>query len=86
MEVNESFFTQFVSAVFVKFFFGKNNEKMKIHMSVCSAREGITYDFDNCQILNYQDNFKYLGDLPFTVYFDFETIPGASSVFHYPTM
>ena len=55
-------------------------------MSVCSARERITYDFDNCQILNYQDNFKYLGDLPFTVYFDFETIPSGSSVFHYPTM
>ena len=33
--------------------------------------EGITYAFDNGQILNYQNNFKYLGDLPFTVYFDF---------------
>ena len=38
---------------------------------VCNAMEGITYAFDNGQILNYQNNFKYLGDLPFTVYFDF---------------
>ena len=28
--------------------------------------------FENGQILNYQDSFNYLGDLPFTVYFDFE--------------
>ena len=59
---------------------------MKMHMSVCSAREGITYAFDNCQISNYQDNFKYLGDLPFTLYFDFETTTGSSSVFFDPTM
>ena len=41
-------------------------------MSVCSAKGGITYDFDNGQIVNFQDNFKYLGDVPFKVYFDFE--------------
>ena len=51
---------------------------MKKHLSVCSAKEGITYAFDIGQILNYQDNFKYLGDLPFTVYFDFETATGNS--------
>ena len=55
-------------------------------MSICSAREGITYAFDNGQILNYQDNFKYLGDLPFTVYFDCETTTGGNSVFFYPSM
>ena len=55
---------------------------MKKHLSVCSAKEGITYAFDNGQILNYQDNFKYLGDLPFTVYFDFETTTGNSPFFN----
>ena len=59
---------------------------MKNHMSICSAREGITYAFDNGQILNYQDNFKFLGDLPFTVYFDFETTTGGKSVFFDPSM
>ena len=53
---------------------------------MCSAREGITYAFDNSQILNYQDNLKYLGDLPFMVYFDFETTTGGSSVFIDPAM
>ena len=59
---------------------------MKNYMSICSAREGITYAFDKGQILNYQDNFKYLGDLPFTVYFDFETTTGGNSVFFDPSM
>ena len=31
------------------------------------------------QIVNFQDNFKYLGDAPFTVYFDFETTTGKSA-------
>ena len=50
---------------------------MKKHLSVCSAKGGITYAFDNGQIVNVQDNFRYLGDVPFTVYFDFETTTGS---------
>ena len=33
------------------------------------------------QIIDYQDNFKYQGDVPFSVYFDFETTT-SDSVFH----
>ena len=55
-------------------------------MSICGAKEGITYAFETGQILNYQDNFKYLGDLPFMVYFDSETTTGGISVFLNPTM
>ena len=58
---------------------------MKKHMSVCVGKEGITYAFDNGQIVNFQDNFKYLGDVPFTVYFDFETTTG-NSAFSDPKM
>ena len=54
-------------------------------MSVCAAKGGITYAFDNGQIVNFQDNFKYLGDMPFTVYFDFETATG-NSAFSDPKM
>ena len=67
-------------------FFAKNEEQMNKHVSICGAREGIIYAFENGQILNYQDNFKYLGDLPFMVYFDFETTTGGISVFLNPTM
>ena len=62
-------------------FFAKNDENMKKHLTICAAREGITHSFDNGQIITFQDNFKYLGDVPFTVYFDFETTTGDSVFF-----
>ena len=61
--------------------FVKSKEQMKKHLSFCGAKEEITYAFDNGQILNYQDNFKYLSELPFTVYFNFETTTRGNSVF-----
>ena len=54
---------------------------MKKHLRICAARERITYSFDNGQIITFQDNFKYLGDVPFIIYFDFETTTGDSVVF-----
>ena len=36
-------------------------------------------------MISFQDNFKYLEDVPFTVYFDFETTKG-DSIFHDPKM
>ena len=66
-------------------YFAKNKEMMKKHRLVCTAKEGITCSFDNGQILDYQENFKYQGDLPFFVYFDFETTTG-NAVFFDPVM
>ena len=36
-----------------------------MHLSVCAAKEGITYSLDN---------FKYQGDVWFSVYFDFDFV------------
>ena len=58
---------------------------MKKHLEVCAAKEGITYSFNNGNIISFQDNFRYQGDLPFTVHFDFETTTG-DSVFFDPKM
>ena len=58
--------------------FAKTDENVKKHFSVCLANGGITYAFDN-------GNFKYLGDAPFTVYFDFEKITD-NSAFSDPKM
>ena len=66
-------------------FFAKSKENMKNHIQVCAAKEGITYSFNKGEIISFQDNFKYLGDVPFTVYFDFETTTGGT-VFFYPNM
>ena len=57
-------------------FFAKSHYQMQKHLSICAAKEGITYSFDNSEIIDYQDNYKYIGDLPFVVYFDFETTTG----------
>ena len=58
--------------------FHKDSQKHEKAL-VCSAKGGINYVFDNGQMVNFQDNFKYLGDVPFTVYFDFETTTGKSA-------
>ena len=54
---------------------------MKKHTKVCRANEGITSCFDNGEIISFQDNFKYLGDVPFTVYFDFEATTDNTAFF-----
>lgn len=57
-------------------FFVKSDENFKKHIKVCDAKEGITYSFNNGEILFFQDKFKFSSDVPFTVYFDFETTTG----------
>ena len=59
-------------------FFAKNDENIKKHLQVCAAKEGITYTFDNGQIISSQNNFKNLGDVLYTFYFDSETTTGDS--------
>ena len=73
------------SVTIVKNLFAKNDKKIKKHIQVCAVKEGITYCFNNGEIISFKDNFKYLGDVPFTVYFDFETTTG-DTVFFYSKM
>ena len=54
---------------------------MKHHIKICVAKESITYCFNNGDKISFQDNFKYLGGVPFTVYFDFETTTGDTVFF-----
>ena len=77
--------TTFRQCLYYENYFVKTEENMKKHLEVCAAKEGITYSFDNGNIISFQDNFRYQGDLPFTVYFDFETVTG-DSVFFDPKM
>ena len=50
----------------------------KKHVKCCSSIARISYKFNNRKIVSFQDNFKYMGNLPFTVYFNFETTTGYS--------
>ena len=45
----------------------------KRHMENCSGRPGEVYDFNNQNLISYQDNFRGNFDIPFVIYFDFET-------------
>ena len=62
-------------------YFVKPEKKMKKHMSVCSGKAGFKFSFENGKIINYQDHYNNLGDLPFSVYYDFETTTGNAVVF-----
>ena len=54
----------------------KTEKKMQDHINSCAGQAGFSFSFDNGKIINYQDNFKKIGDLPFAVYCDFETTTG----------
>ena len=42
-------------------------------MNVCGHFLGIAYKFENQNIQTFFDNMKFMGDLPFSIYFDLET-------------
>ena len=52
-----------------KIFYSK---KVK-HLSVCTGMPGIVYNFCTQNLVSFEDNFGSKGDLPFAIYFDFET-------------
>ena len=54
---------------------------MRIHLSVCTGKTDFTYSFDNDKIIDFQDNFKSMSDLPFSIYYDFETTTGSVEFF-----
>ena len=54
-----------------KFFIREDRQKM--HRRNCSGIPGVIYNFNNQNLISYQDNFNAKGDVPFVVYFDFET-------------
>ena len=66
-------------------YFASSKNEFSKHIKKCTSVEGITYNFENNKIISFQDNFKYLGDIPFTVYFDFETTTG-DNIFQDPKM
>ena len=64
-----------------KLFSENQKKKMQEHVSVCAGQVGFSYSFDNGKIINFQDNFKKIGDLPFSIYYDFETTAGSAVFF-----
>ena len=63
-------------------YFVKSYEKLQKHISCCSGQAGFTYSFDNGKIIDYQDHYTNLGDVPFSIYYDFETTTGSAVFFN----
>ena len=49
---------------------------MKENLACCSGKAGFTFSFNNGKVIDCQDHYSNLGDMPFSVYFDFETTTG----------
>ena len=50
-------------------------------MEHCSGVPGIVYNFDNQNLVTFEDNLGYKGDLPEVAYIDFETTAPTDSCF-----
>ena len=61
---------------YCEIFFRKSQEAMSKHIKCCAGQSGYTYQF-NDSIVNYQENFNKIGDLPSAIYYDFETTTGS---------
>ena len=50
-------------------------------MEHCSDVPGIIYNFNNQDLVSFEDNFVYKGDLPVVAYIDFETTTPTDACF-----
>ena len=62
-----------------KFFIKKDRHKK--HMENCSGVPRVVYNFHTQSLISFQDNFHAKGNLPFVIYFDFETAAPTDNCF-----
>ena len=48
-------------------------DKYRRHIEIFAGIPGIAYNFNNQNLITFEENLKYKGDLPMVVYFDYET-------------
>ena len=53
--------------------FWSGKSRYEKHLRTCRKKPGVVYDFNLKNIVTFEDNFKYRGNVPFSVYADFET-------------
>ena len=57
--------------------FLKNEERIATHVKCCAGQAGYSLVFDQ-SVVNYEENFNKIADVPFSVYYDFETTTGSA--------
>ena len=68
------------SVLIVESFFARA-DKQKRHLENCSGVPGVIYNFNNKNLITFEDNFKSKGDMPMTMYFDFEATAPTNNCF-----
>ena len=56
-------------------------ERQKRHMENCSGVPRVIYNFNTQSLISFEDNFHAKDDLPFVIYFDFETTAPSDNCF-----
>ena len=72
------------SFAFECYFCGKvfaRADRQKRHVENCSGIPGIVYNFSNQNLVTFEDNLKYKGDLPMVIYFHYETTAATDNCF-----
>ena len=62
-----------------KFFLRQDRHKR--HVENYAGIPGIVYNFKTKNLITFQDNFDAKGNLPFVMYFDFETTAATDNIF-----
>ena len=57
-------------------------DKQKWHIENCTCIPGIIYNFNNKNLITFEDNFKSKGDIPMAIYFDLETTAPTDNCFN----
>ena len=57
-------------------------DRQKRHVENCSGIPGIVYNFSNQNLVTFEDNLKYKGDLPLVIYFGYETTAPTDNCFN----
>ena len=52
------------------------------HLKSCSFMPGIVYKSENQHITTFEDNFRFMGEQPFAIYFDLETTCGKKEFYN----
>ena len=64
----------------------RDRQKYFTHLSQCSGIPGVVYNFNTQNLVTYENNIKYKGDLPMTLYFDFETTAPTEETIYDPSL
>ena len=74
-QANKSYQCYYYNKFFIR------SDKHQSHINNCSGAPGVIYNFNNQYLISYQDNFHAKSDIPFVIYFGFETTAPTDNCF-----